>query len=409
MYSMNYERLKQGFALVGAIIILVLFLTLGVFGASMMATSSQVAFSTLEAIRTFYTAEAGLEVVLYQLSTDTTFRDNPPAFLNGSISISGGFYNYSVSINKMGNSYYLSVVGVKKTIDGVQIKRAINYTVMLNPYPSAFEYAVSGFGQGFPTDVTLKNSVSISGDFYIYGGVEVKPASSVTNGYVYANYTTGSGTYTPAPGPPDPVPEYPSFDTTYYDTQLSIAESTATDDLNLGTGEVLDLNGATLYYEDINIQNDANVIGPGTLVASGSVSIKNIAVVGSNVTIIAKDTISVRNSAEIQSGAVLYADYNTGGKIELKNTADVTGSIIGSEVIIANTGSVTGLVLAQEVEISNAVSIYGSVVTQGFKNNEIKNNPNIVYNASYLPSTAPPGLQGNNLRIVPQSWRETGG
>lgn len=346
--------------------------------------------------KAFWLAEAGVQQTIYQIKNDSGYRDSPTT-VTGNL----GDGSYSVTVSKNDSTYTLTSTG---TVDVLNRKVAQSVDIAI-AFHVAFDYAL--FGNTNSDTLKIKDDVTISGNAYYDGDVEVEEDASVTNGLVYADSVTGDGTYTEAPGPPDPVPAYPTFDTTSYDNQISTAESQASSDWTLSGSDSYDLNGGTVYYEEITIKNNATITGTGTIVATKDVTVKDNANISSGVTIITKKDMKVENNAVIQSGAVLYARKD----ITLKDNVNVTGSLLAPEnnktVTVKDDANFTGIIYTDTAKLRDDAVISGSVVANEYEGDKIKDDVSITYNQSSLPSSLPTGMQEGNVTITPQKdWDE---
>jgi len=359
----------------------------------MVSTQTLGSGGGLTGAQALWVAEAGIQHTFYNLRSDGSFRTNPTT-VTGSV----GEGTYSVTVSRNNSTYTLASTG---TVG--ELSRQVTQTIVVTP--SAFDYAV--FGNTNTNELKIENTVVISGDLYYDGDVQVKANASVINGLVYADNVTGAGTYTAAPGPPDPVPEYPPFDTTWYDNEIATAESEATDDLVLQGSSTLSLNGATVYYKSATIQGTASLLGPGTLVTTGDVDIKNSAALTSNISIISRDKVKMQNNATILSGTLVFARDG----ITLQNNASMeAGNILvptsGKEVKLKDNTLMAGAVYTNVADLQNDAIITGSVVASEFASNKIQNNVRITYDESVLGSI-PTGMEGASVTLRPQKdWDE---
>jgi len=97
---------NKGFALIMAILVIVLFAVLGVIAASLFSSDIEIAADTLRSTQAFYIAEAGLQDVYYRLKNDEDYRDAPTTASEG---LWTG--NYSVDVTKDDTTYTLVSTG----------------------------------------------------------------------------------------------------------------------------------------------------------------------------------------------------------------------------------------------------------------------------------------------------------
>lgn len=406
--SVKKVEKQRGFALIiGAVFIFSILLSLGVFGATMLATTSTVVVNSLEAIRVFYTAEAGLQDVLYRLCTNSTFRDNPPQYVNGSLMIENSTYNYTVKINKNVSYFFLNSTGHMQNNEGVEIRRRVSQIVEIAvTYPPAFDYAITMVDpveESGTAYLGLGGTLSVNGNVFSDGEAYIDSGASVVNGYVYADMVSGTGNFTPAPEPADPRPTYPTYDKGWYQNHINNASFMATGNLTLGSGESMDLNNQTFYYHNIELTNDAQVNGAGTLVASGNITLRNQADVEYNITLIAGVNVFLKNSAIVANDAVIYG----ANLVEVKHSATVIGAILGHYMFFGNSSNIMGVVIADEgVTLGASPNIQGSIVT-GYDAIMDSTSGGVFYvNVTpFLNSIK--GLQGGST-LKTQLWQESG-
>ncbi len=387
---------RKGAALLLTLIVMITLISvvgayLGFVQSSTRSIGAQIADS-----QAIYLADAGLQHTFWTLDNDSDFRSDPVG--EGPVTGNLGAGSYSVFVTREGSTYTLTSTGM---VNG--LSREITQSVIAAS--AVFDYAV--FVN--TNNLTLDNIVVISGDIYCNEDVEVTTGASAINGLVYADNVTGSGTYTEAPGPPDPVPTYPAFNTTSYDAQITTAESQASEDLTIDKSSTHNLNGGTEYYKKLTVQGDpgGQLIGPGTIVTTDNVELKNSGLVTSNVTIITKKKILMSNDGNIDSGALTYARE---GFILQDDAIMAAANIIvptsGQTIEMKGNSQMTGAVYANHLKLQDNVIITGSVVTNTFENNKIQNNASIIYSEDVLGSI-PTGMESANVTLrVQTDWNE---
>ncbi len=348
------------------------------------------------AAQAVWIAEGGLQQVYYQLYTDSSFRNSPTSPVTGAL----GTGSYSVTVSKSGQTYTLGSTG---TVSG--FSRKINRTVTVSGgYPYAFDYGV--FGNTNASQLRLMNNVTITGDLFYDGNVQIDSGNTVT-GLVYADAVTGSGSYTVAGGSPSPVPTYPSFSTASYDSAITTAEGTATSNWTLSGSSSYNLNGGTVYYKAVTIKNSAAITGTGTIVATGDVLIRDSANIGPDITIITKKDLTVQNTSVVQSGGVLYGRNS----VTLRDNAGVTGSVLvptsGKTASVVEDATLTGILYADIVKLRDQAVVTGSVAGNDFTNDRITDTVHVTFSASARPTTLPPGFTATPVSVTPQNdWDE---
>ncbi|MFA4906151.1 MAG: pilus assembly PilX N-terminal domain-containing protein [Candidatus Margulisiibacteriota bacterium] len=398
--------MKNGFALIVAIFVVVLFAVLGVVAVSLLSGESIMALRDLYGIQALELADAGLQYTLAaELATDPDWSDKSTGF---SKNLSPGQFNVNY-IYWSENQVIVQVTGV---VGGVS--RTIQSTVKRGGLPAAFTYSLYAANQG-GQDLNIENSATIFGDFYYDGNVIMKNSSRLLNGTMYSDSLTllNSATcanYEPIPQPPVPLP---TLATGYYDNLLLECSKEAAGPLNWSSG-TKDLLGQTQRYTSINISASGKVIsstGPAMLVATtGNFTIQNSGELGNNLTVVASQQASFLNSAKVGANFKLVAAKNvtisnsgnisqsllfTYGNITFNNSAYYYGSIIAPTGMLSSVNSTRfrGLIYAGQIDLMNSTSLIGSIV---IKQNvsHLRNSTTVTYDPSYLPTEWPPGLEG---------------
>ena len=401
LQTTNHKLLTSRKGVVIILVLLIMVVLVAVTSAFLYMTSTRTRASGYDigSARALWLAEAGMQHVLYRLKTESGYRDTPTT-VSGNLNPEPG--SYTVTVAKAVNTYTLTSTGTVSALI-----RTIRQSIVVNSAgvsDKAFNYGV--FGNTSSHTLNINGNVVISGDLYYNGDVKVAKDAAITGGLVYADSVSGKGTYTAAPGPPDPVPTYPAFVTTWYDGKITTAENQNPGNWKLEGSSSYNLNGGTVYYKDIMIKDTATITGTGTIVATGDVTIQNSANISQNVTIIAKTNMTVKNNAIIQSGTVLYAR----GNLVLSDSANVTGSLIaptsGKKITMNDTSSLSGIIYADTINLAGHAVVSGSVVTNDFEGNNIDGNVHVTFNQSSIPVSAPPGLASGGTVSPQKDWDE---
>jgi hypothetical protein len=356
--------------------------------------------SDITSSQAFWVAESGLQGYAYNLKTNSTYRNDFPDFNATLAVLDSGTGSYDITCtDQQANRYFITSTGSMGGID-----RKVAQTIILTTdLPDAFDYAV--FGHTSPDRLDLKNNVVISGDLYYDGEVRVNKDASVVDGLIYADSVAGPGTYTAAPGPPTPVPAYPVFDTSWYDAQITTAESSASGSWLLQGSDTYDLDGGTVYYDAVTITDNAAITGSGTIVATSDVVISSNANISANVTIVTKTNLTVTDDAVVGQEGVLYARAD----MTLSERAAVTGSLfapeVSSMVTVQDDAVLTGIIYADVVELKDDVVITGSVVAREYEKDDIDLNVSITHDASALPAFIKNGFSAEPL-VSYSGWSE---
>lgn len=352
--------------------------------------------------KAFWLAEAGVSKAIWNIMTPPGQGGQGSGWTTAGTTESLGDGTYTMVVTRSGNTRTITSTG---TIGN--ISRSLQVQITVRPkWPNAFDYAIFGDTNG--NQLRLRDNVVISGDLYYDGNVQVDAGASVTNGLVYAGTVTGAGTYTEAPGNPNPIPTYPAFVATTYDAEITTAVGSATSNLTLSTGQTLNLTG-TVYYKTVTIKNNATVTGTGTIVATEAILIRDTANIGQNIAFLGKEDITIKHSAVLQSGAIVYSQKD----LTVTDSASVTGSLLAPknnrQVIVNSTASVTGTIYGDIVRLGGSATVTGSVVADEYDGNRITDNVAATFNSDSLPWTLPTGMPENGATVtqISDSWSET--
>lgn len=380
----------------------------GAFSILLSADMRNLAIQTNDA-KAIWLAEAGIADAVKRLkNSEIVLNDGGHVALN---SVSLGDGTYAVALSRKGNDIVINSEGAVRG----QLRQLEVVFTAKNHLPYAFQYAVFGNNpNGATLSIGSNNNaaVQISGDLFYnptpgVDTVNVTNKSSVVNGLVYADKVTGKGAYRQAETDPDPIPIYPSFDMTYYDKAIAVADGSIIGNLNLNGSSRLNLAGRTLYYRIVTISDNATVIGPGTVVATQPVTIRDNANIGFGVHVIAKSDITIRDFASASGEGSFF----TRSAITLRDDVEVFSSLLApkenGKITIQNNAVLTGMIYGDTVNLKNNVVINGSVVGNRYSSNQISDNAHVNFDSSYLPEASPIGMTGlSSLTQKADSWKE---
>jgi len=398
-HLLNSEMNKKGQILITVFLIV---LIIGVLGLSFLSLSRMETIQFRKQIyylQAFNIAEAGIERAIWKLK-------NSPGWTDGWQGQQLGNGTYSVSIELQEDDYYkitstATVVNINKTIElVVEVKNKV--------WPDAFGYALFwGNSAGYNGDLTIKNNAFIDGDIFGYGDLNIKNNATVS-GYVYSTgEVSGNGNYQVGELP-EPLPERPEFDTTYYDNLLSQAQSKPQGNWSLKNNRTYNLNGDTLFVNgNVIISNNCIVYGPGKIVATGKITVSNNVEMSNNIDLIAGGQIYLGNNSKIEGeGNIIFS--NTSIVIKNNNAAGMK-TLIYSEgsVSLKNNAKVRGIIWGNEVELKNNATVVGLIYGDSFYKNEIPNNFILTYDPAVLDMTPPPGVpEGEGVEVNKIQWNE---
>jgi len=382
---------SKGISLIAVIIVMLLAASLSIAVSSTISTTLSTSVANMQIQQAFYIAEAGLQRVIGKLKNESDFRADPTTveedFDTGS---------YSVAVSRDGSTYTITSTA---TVDDVT--REVTQSAVVTS--AVFDYVIFANSN----DLLIDNNVAIVGDVYCNEDVEVANNASVTGGLIYADDVSGGGEYTEAEGPPDPIPEYPEFDTSWYDEQISTAEGEADDDLDLGGDTTHNLNGDTEYYEKVTVQSSATLVGPGTIVATDDVELKNFGTITENVTIITKKSVKMQNNGEVASGTLVYAreDYTLQNDAILE-AGNILAPTSGKKITLQNNSQMRGMIFASLMELKNYADVTGCVISDEYDGDKIQNNVTVTYDESVLGGI-PTGMEAGPATVrLEDDWDE---
>lgn len=408
---------KKGFTLVVAIFIVLVFSVIAVVAASLMSSDSIGVVKDINGIRALHLAEAGIRyTIVSSLENDTDWSNN-----TGFAKIlSPGYFTISYSYQSK-NSLVVQSVGV---VNGISRTVSANMTRSISLSPFGFGLYAGNQGGG---PLTIQNTAIIDGDFYYNGDVTMKNYAQLINGTMYSNSLTLQNSATCASWEtlPDPPVPPPTFTSTYYDGLLAETNKTATSSLSMSSGTKY-LSGGTYYYKSITLSGSAQIVGPGTLVATtGNLIVQNTASIGNNVRLIIKGTSTFKNSAAVGNSSEVISNGSitlqnsqnfprdnllfTYGDISFDNTAYFYGSILApsGEMVSVNSTKFRGIIYGKEIDLQNSTNLRGSVVVDevGY----FSNSATVTYDPDVFPSNWPQGLESESTTasgLTVTNWHE---
>jgi len=398
----------------GGILITYLFiiLFLGLFwltAAILISSEMKSQINYMDDRKAFYAAESGLELAIGDLNNggDGNLND---------IIIDG----ITINTNNEGDSIITIIAKTNVTAKKLQVK------IEKIDLPEAFYYAVSSFKPNAKLKFNGKHAPFVSGNIFSYAGevefekdyvIDEGTTLIVPEGTEVENETSYNININYFPAGTTPV-EWPELDTRYYDDYIDNVEGYAEypeheirHDLDLNT-----LPHGVLYVSDKNlkIKKGVKITGPGVIVSRKKIQIEKDVSIGPNVHIIADKDLDVKEGVNITGmGSILYS--STKVKIKHENNA-IYGSIISPKRVeidpqkeLEKRGVIYGIVYCGtggKAKIRHA-TIYGSIVAYEYEKDEI-HCTYIVFDDSYLPPTAPPGLQtvsSKGISVRKGSWK----
>lgn len=413
--------MKKGQLLIAAIFVILIVGLLGIIAGSMISTESFSAVKNLHGLQAFNVAEGGMRfTIATSLAADSDWSDNSDF---GPISLGPGTFTIHY-VSKQKKSCVIESTG---TVQGVS--RTIRSSFKKGGLPYQFtDYGLYGGKKGSIGDrVSFYNDSKIVGNFYYYGPIRIlgsRPPPCQTGGIIKST----SIDPLPSEGIPDyyesweaaedvdPIP----WDNTYYDNWLTVAASNAATSLTLSGNSTLNLNGGTRWYRSITVQDNARIIGPGTICATampkgtGNFRLEDYAQVSGEVRIIARNDVRIINSAGATGTVEIIArenfdmDHNSytsgqmnklyarNGDFTMNNNAIARGSVLvpyGEITCYTNT-QIKGLAYAKEYQAYDRATLEGGAVFE--EAGSFYNRTMVIQNPDLLPPILPDGISSES-------------
>lgn len=277
----------KGFALIVAIIVVVIFTTLAVFGTSMLTNDVYIGYEAYKSKQALYLAESGVEYALRQLSRDWANATSV------NISMDGGYFSLEYS-NKTQTATNLTAIGV----DSNSIRKIFVHIRKKSP----FEYAI-----------------------YCGGSIDTQNAQNLTiTGAQVENATN-----------------LPTVDLSYYE---GIANYTFYSDVTFASG-----NYSGVWYIDGNVKIESNVVINGSIISTNKISLngKSNILIDSELpypALVSNGNFDFKNAQNITVQGAIYVGADMTGNFDIKNTENInfSGSIIvAGKLDLKNSESVT--------------------------------------------------------------------
>ena len=346
-------------------------------------------------MRAFYAAEAGLNKVVWYLGTSVSGGGKGSDW-RGTTTESFSYGSYQVTVQDVVGSSEVLIISTGE-VEGIS-KTVMQRASMTGALPPVFNNAV--FSNGI---FKASGNAKVYGDVFVNGNTTLTGNANVSDGVVYhpEGYSV-SGNATDG-GVPDPLPGMPTFDTSYYDSQIAIAEAYPVGDQSFTD---LNLDGGTIYVNGtVYISGNSNISGPGTIVTTGGFQISgNTISDGSNITFITGGESIISGNTTLPNSS-FYADdlFKASGNLTMQ-----VGSVLTSgDINMSGNVDFSGLVYAEgTVKFSGNVQCDGSVVSDNF--DTISGNVNITHDPNVLPSSMPIGFSSDFavMSLIRGTWQE---
>lgn len=358
--------IKRGIALVFSLIAIAVLTVLGVASISRSVSERYLAQRSVESNQAFWLAEAGVEDGRLQLSQDWDNRSSSGDTLGA------GSYNFTIyDTDGGGNPLPSTQLRIVSTGSVGDVSRPVE--IIVDAFAEAYQYAVFGV-----TLVELKEGVTIHGDLYVDGDVEVQAGASIVK-------------EDDSVSPADPNAYNADV---YYTGAILGVEGTVEGDL-ISTTEVV--SPPTFDWDELKADADfpmddgttlSGTLTDGVYYITGDVKIEDVTL--NQGAIISEGKIEVSGNFTLGSPEAGFpALANQTGTMELDGTAEVSGLVYsGGEGI--------------ELKTEATMTVYGSIIAAN-EDVELKTDDGELHiyheseNLSGLPS-------GGSLEI--SSWNE---
>jgi len=346
-------------------------------------------------IESFYVADAGVNKAIWYLGTPTGSGGRGVAWRTTSSYEAFGWGGYLLTVR----DYATNEVEIISTGEVTGITKTVSQVVTLGGLPAAFDYAVY-----CNTGTDFTGNVNVRGDTYMNGNTTFGHNCSFTNGYIYhptGTSLSGSGTWTDG-GALNPVPGFPPFDTSSYDTLITTAYGVPTGNQTYNN-TTLNLAGSTIYvHGNVTISGNTTINGPGTIVATGTIQQSGNTYSSGSPMFISNGKLTVSGNA-YTSGVTYYS--STEIEASGNTRVDVGGMLSRGDVKLSGNLNLSGIVYSGggTSSISGNPVIRGALVANSFST--FSGNANVVFDESKFPSNMPIGFTASSITVKKGSWR----
>jgi len=332
---------QKGMALLTTLMFVFILATFAVALLIMTGNDAKLSAIQRDSTQAFYVAEAGVEYARYLLGQSWDNWEDPDNFPQ--TSFGSGTFDVEVTDNDDGNVVITStgIVGTAKRVIEVVVSRATIDFI--------FKYAIAGRGE-----VKLEDEVTkVVGNVYCEGDILSSDVVTVVGTGIATGTVTGYFTYGTEEGAD--VIDFPTLDLVYYESN---AAQTIIGDLNV-SGSTYELNDSIIYVTGNVKFIDSAIIGPGIVVAGGSIKLEDNSECGNSKETVVGLFSNSENSSEaspaimIETGLNIYGViFAPRGNVKMVSESAVYGSVIG--------GVSTG-VTAVKIEAGSGVEHYDAL------------------------------------------------
>jgi uncharacterized Zn-binding protein involved in type VI secretion len=346
-------------------------------------------------IESFYVADAGVNKAIWYLGTPTGSGGRGLTWRVTGTYEAFGWGGFLLTVR----DYATNEVEIISTGEVSGIMKTVSQVVTLGGLPAAFDYAVY-----CNTGTAFSGNVNVQGDVYMNGSSSFGSNCRFTDGYVYhptGTTLSGGGTWTDG-GAENPVPTFPSFDSSYYDGLIATAQGVPAGNQTYSNTTV-NLNGQTIYVKgNVTISGNTTINGPGQIVATGTINQSGNTYTSALVKFVANGAMGISGNT-YTSGADYYSATSISGSGNTR--VDVGSMLTKGAVSLSGNLNLSGIVFANSGTsfISGNPVIRGALIASHF--GSFSGNANVVFDESKFPSTMPTGFTASTLTVKKGSWR----
>jgi predicted acyltransferase (DUF342 family) len=406
---MSRRTVRQGAALLTVIFIMLVFSVLAAGLAALIFSGSRSTVDDYRYDRAFYIAEAGRKLGVKQVF-DMADWSGVSGMLATKI-FGGGCFVVS-ALSSSTQSITIQSIGIL-TLEAKTYQRAVKSSLIKEVWGFRNEYVLYWGGSGGGGSTAIGNNVEIYGDVLANSSIVFGNGATV-EGDVYASGTITGGAITGTREPGASMPsDPPQLNTSYYDTQISLAASSSTPGQSWG-----DCTINTDWYINGNLivgnNNTISVAGPHLVVVNGTVTTGNGVIIGSNLTLIAKGAVIMGNSTNIGDNCLFYSrtsftfgnEFDSGSFAAGHGTSFLTpGNITCGNGNSSMSAAIDGLIYCGgTLTMGNNINFYGNIVAN--KVSTMGNNSQLHLSPNLVDYSSIHGLEGGTTTSV-STWEES--
>ncbi|MFC1540484.1 hypothetical protein ACFL4J_00420 [Candidatus Margulisiibacteriota bacterium] len=342
---------QPGFSLIATIFVVLTMTFLAITTSTLIPCDAIIAVNNSQSSDAFYIASSGVEYYLKQLDNDDDWS-SPPA--QETRPFSGGVFTIATT-DETKNEIVFTVTGVL-TVGASTYNRTIRQTMhrITGGLSSILSEYVLYWGGGESGTSTLANNVTVIGDLYTNGTLEVGYGASIEGDVVSGgdvDLAEGGSVSGDVEEGAEPPYDTPSLETSYYDGQLAIAATYPSGNQSYNSRS---FSGTTYVNGNVTFNIDAiiTLTGSATLVATGTVNLKNNVVIGDYFNVIAGGEIDMANNVLIGQNGLWYSSVG----ISVGNNAEVSDVDVGEGTVFITPG---------DIYFGNNIEYYGLIYCGG--------------------------------------------